>query len=308
MAEEFLKDVTQPFKGLDLFAMQVVEGFITGMHKSPFHGFSVEFAEHRQYNTGESVRHIDWKLYGRTDKLFVKRYEEETNLRANILIDISNSMLFTNKAKDTNKLQFSILAASALSYLLVKQRDAVGISTFDSKIRWQTEIKSSPTHLKYLFYELEKLLDAKPSPVTTDNTSTIAESLHIISEQMHKRSMIIIFSDMFETKNDQEALFLALQHLKFKKNEVIMFNVLERSGELDFDYANTPHKFVDLETGEEIKLNPLQFREMYQERVVKYREELKLRCQQYKIDFVDCYVEDGFVPVLQGYLCSRWRR
>jgi uncharacterized protein (DUF58 family) len=240
---------------LDLLAKQVVEGFIIGLHKSPFHGFSVEFAEHRLYNPGESTKSIDWKVYGRTDKMFVKNYEEETNLRCQIVIDSSSSMFFPkpdkkNKNKYTNKLQFSSLAAAALMNLLSKQRDAFGLSIFDEKIHTHTRCKVSTTHYRLLLTFLQNLID---NPEDNRKTST-TEALHQIAESIHRRSLVVIFSDMMEQGENSEKLFSALQHLKHNKHEVVLFHVVDKKKEMDFEFENRPYVFVDMETGEEVKL------------------------------------------------------
>ncbi len=292
----------QDFGNLELLARQVVEGFITGLHKSPFHGFSVEFAEHRLYNSGESVKNIDWKLYARTDKLFVKRFEEETNLRCQIVMDVSSSMNFPEK--QFNKLQFSVLSAAALIYLLRKQRDAFGLTCFSDRIEVSTPCKSTMVHQKYLFNELEQYARRKDHGRKT----RVAESLHHIAEQIHKRSLVIIFSDMLEAGNSQEALneiFHALQHLKYNKHEVIVFNVLDHRKELDFEFENRPYHFIDMESGEDLKVHPNQIRQTYLNAIEEYHRELQLRCAQYHIDLVDADISDGFYSVLQGYLIKR---
>ncbi|MEA3479205.1 MAG: DUF58 domain-containing protein, partial [Bacteroidota bacterium] len=212
----------QQFGSLEFIAKQVVEGFITGLHKSPFHGFSVEFAEHRLYNAGESIKQIDWKLYGRTDKLFVKRYEEETNLRCHIIIDNSSSMYFPLKDKpsidDPNKITFSIYAAAAIIQLLKKQRDAFGLSVFSDDIEINTRASSTTVHTKYIYTELEKML--LPIPVSTHKKTFATRALHQIADLIHKRSLVIIFSDMFDSHGDPDKLFSALQHLRHNKHEV----------------------------------------------------------------------------------------
>src|SRR5690606_25731655 len=194
MNEQINREKLASFGNLELLAKQVVEGFITGLHKSPFHGFSVEFAEHRLYNTGESTKHIDWKLYGRTEKLFIKRYEEETNLRCQLIIDASSSMYFPEidfNAEKFNKIKFSVYAAAAIMNLLKKQRDAVGLSIFSDKLDVHSPTKSSSVHHKYLINELESLIN---SPKKNTKTSSI-NALHTIAETVHKRSLMIIFSD-----------------------------------------------------------------------------------------------------------------
>ncbi len=289
---------------LDLFARQVVEGFITGLHKSPFHGFSVEFAEHRLYNSGESVKNIDWKLYGRTDKLFVKRFEEETNLRCQLVLDISSSMYYPDKGY--NKLIFSACAAASLIYLFKKQRDAFGLSYFSDKLEFSSPASSTTVHQKYLFSQLGRLMQREKQ----GDKTALASSLHEIAEILHKRSMVIIFSDLFEQASSaegQSALFGALQHLKHNKHEVIVFNVLDHSKEVDFNFKDRPYHFIDMETGEELKLHPAQIKEEYTKSVEIFRKDLQLKCAQYHIDLVDADISSGFTQVLQAYLIKRNR-
>ena len=297
----------QKFSSLDLIANQIVEGFITGLHKSPFHGFSVEFAEHRSYNTGESIKNIDWKLYGRTDKLFVKRYEEETNLRCQIIIDNSSSMYFPLKnnisINNPNKITFSIYAAAALINLLRKQRDVFGLSVFSDKIENFTDTKSNSLHQRYLFQILEELLI--PIDKTRHKRTFATEALHQIAERIHKRSLVIIFSDMFDTNKNTDELFSALQHLKHNKHEIILFHVIDKQKEIDFDYKNRPSKFIDLESGEIIKLNPVEIRKQYKKSIKKFVDELKLRCGNQKIDFVEADINKGFEQILLPYLLKR---
>ncbi len=283
-----------------------MEGFITGLHKSPFHGFSVEFAEHRLYNKGESTKHIDWKLFGRTDKLFIKRYEEETNLRCHLIIDDSSSMYFPvmeEKSSKLNKINFSVYAAAALIELLKRQRDAVGLSVFSDKIETHTPDKSSSLHHKMLYHELEKLI--QPHNLKEHKKTSAIEALHQIAEAVHKRSLVIIFSDMMDSKANSEELFSALQHLKHNKHEVILFHVVDQQKELDFDFENRPYRFIDMETGEEVKLHPSEIKDTYQTSMTEYKKELMLKCGQYKIDFVEADINKGFDQVLMPYLLKR---
>ncbi len=290
----------EPFKKLELFAKKVVEGFITGMHKSPFHGFSVEFAEHRLYNTGESTRHIDWKLFARSNKLFVKRYEEETNLRCQIVLDVSASMQFP-KDSENNKLNFSVYAAAALCELLKQQRDAFGLTLFENEIVKHFAPKGSPSHQKLIYNTLEEILDKN---FESKNTSA-AKTLNQIAEIIHQRSLVVIFSDMFEDNSENEELFSALQHLKYRKHEVVLFHVVDKAKEIDFEFENKPYHFIDLESGEEIKLNPSQIKEQYQQSINQYKDLLKLKCGQYKIDFVEADINKGFDNILYTYLVKR---
>ncbi|WP_295769396.1 DUF58 domain-containing protein [uncultured Mucilaginibacter sp.] len=287
---------------LELLAKQVVEGFVTGLHQSPFHGFSVEFAEHRLYNNGESVKNIDWKLFAKTDKLFVKQFEEETNLRCYLLLDTSSSMNYPQK--EPSKLQFSIYAIASLMYLFKKQRDAFGLSLFSEKIDWLSSVKSTSTHLFYLFAELQKAYD---HPKTNAQTN-LSNVIHHLAEEVHQRSMVIIFSDMLENSINEEkshALFSALQHLKYNKHEVIIFNVADNVNEIDFNFANRPHHFVDMESGEEVKVHPGRVRESYQAALSSYRHQLQLKCAQYKVDIIDANIHEGYNAILKAYLIKR---
>jgi uncharacterized protein (DUF58 family) len=290
---------------LELLAKQVVEGFIIGLHKSPFHGFSVEFAEHRLYNQGESTKNMDWKVYARTDKLFVKRFEEETNLRCQIVVDSSSSMYFPEMGKQskdyTNKLRFSALSAAALMHLLKKQRDAFGLSIFDKEVNIHTRCKSSTAHYRLMLTYLEKLI-LHPEK---NKTTSAAAALHQIADSIHKRSMVMIFSDMFEQNEDSDQLFSALQHLKHNKHEVILFHVVDKSKELDFEFENRPYIFIDMETGEKVRLQSNQVKDYYVEQMGAFIENLKVKCLQYKIDFVEADIQKGFRQILQAYLVKR---
>ena len=291
---------------LELLAKQAVEGFITGMHKSPFHGFSVEFAEHRLYNPGESTKHIDWKLFARSDKMFVKRYEEETNLRCQIVIDSSSSMRYPQEVKldedGMNKLKFSVESAAALVELLKRQRDAVGLTLFSDGVDLHTPAKSSTAHHRMLFHNLEELLD---NPPDISLTTSAVDSLHEIAEATHRRSLVIIFSDMLDKSENLEATIDALQHLRHNKHEVVVFHVLDSKTELDFEFKERPTRFVDLETGAELKLHPSEVKEHYVRRMSEMRKELESRCGAHLIDFVEVDINEGPIPVLARYLIKR---
>ncbi len=297
---------TDNIPNIELLARQVVEGFITGMHKSPFHGFSVEFAEHRLYNKGESTRHIDWKLFAKTEKLFVKRYEEETNLRCHIIIDNSSSMHYPIKNKldleSLNKIQFSIIATSALSEILRRQRDAVGLSIYTDKIDLFALAKGSERHRRMLLQQLEDILVQKE----TQSTNTY-KVLHQIAEKIHKRSLIFLFSDMFQEDKKEDELFEALQHLKYNKHEVVFFHTFDGKLEKDFDFENSPKKFVDVETGEQVSLFAENIKENYKKSIEKYFNDLKLKCMQYEIDYVSVDINKGFNQILMAYLIRRQR-
>lgn len=302
MSEQLNRDELAYFGNLELLAKQVVEGFITGFHKSPFHGFSVEFAEHRLYNTGESTRHMDWKLYARTGKLFTKKYEEETNLRCQLVIDCSSSMLFPENSL-RNKLRFAVYATASLIELLRRQRDAVGISLFTEELDLHTETKSSDRHIRYLYHELEKQLKTYES--SQKHSSSTAEAIHTIAELCHRRSLVVIFSDLLDDPDKNDELFRSLQHLRHNGHEVILFHVVHKKFELDFDLENRPYQFIDMETGERFKLQPSALADEYKERTKKYFREVELRCGRYGIDFMTVDCDESYHEILLKYLLKR---
>ena len=246
---------------LEFLAKQAVEGFITGLHRSPYHGFSVEFAEHRLYNPGESMRHVDWKLYARSDRLYVKRYEEETNLRCQIVIDTSGSMYYpadVTSESGMNKIKFATHAAATLIELFKRQRDAVGLSLFDADLHAHHKARSTVAHHRLLYAELEKTL----SGVGEGGGETAAvEALHTVAEATPKRSLIVLFSDLLDRTQDLDAVFAALAHLRHAKHEVVVFHVLDERTEQRFDFADRPTTFIDLESGDEVRANPAELRD-----------------------------------------------
>lgn len=292
------------FQNLELLANQIVEGFISGMHKSPFHGFSAEFAEHKIYNSGESTKHIDWKLYAKTDRLYTKRFEEETNLRCHLIIDNSSSMhypkLTSNQQFYENKIGFSVLASAVLMNLLKKQRDAVGLSVYSDSYEYYAPEKGSERHHRMLLHKLENLLQPN---VSTKQTDTITY-LHHIAEKVHRRSMIILFTDMFQG-GDDEKLFKALQHLKHNKHKVVLFHVLDKKTELNFNFDNSPRKFIDLETGEEVNLFAENIKNDYEKLVKNYFVKIANTCAMYKIKYIPVYVEEKFEKIMTTYLVEK---
>ena len=302
MAEKIQREYLEKFGSLELLAKQIVEGFITGLHKSPFHGFSVEFAEHRLYNAGESTRHVDWKLFARTEKLFTKKYEEETNLRCQFVLDASSSMYFHDK-DNWSKLKYSVYGIASLMELLKRQRDAVGLSIFTDKLDLHTENKSSERHHHYLYAELEKLLHNYESKEAKATDSI--QVLHDIAELSHRRSLIVIFSDMLDDPERTDELFEALQHLKHNKHEVILFHVVDKTMELDFDLENRPYTLVDMETGEQMKLIPREVKEHYTAQIAKHFKELKDKCGAYGIDFYELDTNENLNELLIKFLTKR---
>lgn len=293
---------------LEFHVRRVVEGFITGMHKSPYHGFSVEFAEHRLYNTGESTRHLDWKLYARTDKLFVKRYEEETNLRCMMLIDRSGSMYYPRQKtwnwEEPNKLGFSVLAAASLMNLLRKQRDAFGLGIFSDRMLDWTEVRSTLQHQKLLYTKLGLL--AETGPVAGGEGSAVTEALHEMAERAKRRSLIILFTDMLDrNEEDMEAVFSALQHFRYNKHEVMLFHTFHEETEHEFQLEDRPYKFIDAESGEVLKLRPEEVKNAYREKMNDFMQRLKLRCGQAGVDYVPAPVEAGYQHILLQALLKR---
>ncbi|TVZ57993.1 uncharacterized protein DUF58 [Flavobacteriaceae bacterium MAR_2010_105] len=296
---------TGGFKNLELLAKQVVEGFIAGMHKSPFHGFSAEFAEHKIYNQGESTKHIDWKLYAKTDKLFTKRYDEETNLRCHIIIDNSSSMhypeLKTFSISQLNKIAFSALASASLMHILKKQRDAIGLSIYSDAFDYYAPEKGSERHHQMLLGQLANMAVSQPVNKQTETYTY----LHQIAEKIHRRSLIFFFTDMFQTTTQDTKLFEALRHLKHNKHEVVLFHVFDKAREFKFEFDNTPKRFVDVETGAFINLYPETIKDSYQERVERYFHDIKLKCGQYQIKYVEADINKPFDKILTTYMIER---
>ncbi|MFL0353829.1 DUF58 domain-containing protein [Xanthomarina sp. GH4-25] len=298
---------TGGFKNLDLLAKQVVEGFISGMHKSPFHGFSAEFAEHKIYNQGESTKHIDWKLFAKTDRLYTKRYDEETNLRCHLIIDNSSSMHFPEMKSfsidNLNKIAFTALASASLMHILKKQRDAVGLSVYSDSYSFYTPEKGSERHHHMLLHQLSELVISKPEQKQT-KTYTY---LHQIAEKIKRRSLVFLFTDMLQTDVDQDKLFDALRHLKHNKHEVVLFHVFDKEKELLFDFDNTPKRYVDVETGEHINLYAENIKDSYKTAVNDYFNAIRLKCGQYKIKYVEADTNKNFDNILTTYMIERQR-
>jgi len=302
-----LKEQVSFIDNLEFFSRQVVEGFLTGLHKSPYHGFSVEFAEHRLYNHGDSIKNIDWKLFGRSDKLFVKKFEEETNLRSYILIDTSSSMLYPNvnkKHENFSKLSFSLYSAACLMYLFQKQRDGFGLTFYNDQLDFFSKAKNNKAHYNRLMIELDKML--KKTNYKQTKSTNFSSIISDFIDKIPQRSLVIIFSDMmnFDT-NSTDDMFESFQHLRYRKHEVILFHVQDLNKEKLFNFSNHPYSFVDLENKNEIKLNPANYKETYSELYNKFQKDLELYCHQYKIDYVPAFIQAGFSKVLLSYLMKR---
>lgn len=289
---------------MELRARQIVEGFITGLHKSPYYGFSVEFAEHRPYNTGDELRHIDWKVYAKRERYYVKQYEEETNLRSVILLDISPSMLFKYFG-DWSKLTYGAHFSAALMYLMHRQRDACGLVTFDDQIRDWYPPKTSWGHIQLMFKQLERFAAIKADKSVEQHGTASADVLHEVAERIHKRSLVVVISDLFENTREQDRLISALKHLRHKKHEVILFNVLEKRSEREFDFPDRKYTFSDLETGRSLELLPVRIRKEYRDRVEEWTRRFRLACHEAHIDFEEIDTEGAFDMALLSYLNKR---
>jgi uncharacterized protein (DUF58 family) len=277
---------------ISMKAKLVVEGYIIGQHRSPYHGFSVEFSEHRSYEPGDEVKHIDWKLYGKTNRLYVKRYEEETNLRAHLILDTSKSMSYTSNK--VSKLDYGSYLLAALSYLMISQQDAAGVVLFDEKIRSFIPPKSTPSHLNTLLNVLDT-----PKP---GNDTKIESVLHQMAERINKRGLVIIISDLLdEPKN----VLKGLKHFRHKKQEVILFHILDRN-ELEFEFDNRT-KFVDMESGEEIITDPWHIKNDYKNLILDIQKYYRRNCRLNKIDYVPLYTDDSLDKGLSEYFNKRQR-
>ena len=288
------------FDNIELLAKKLVEGFITGLHRSPYHGFSVEFSEYKHYNFGESTKNIDWKIFAKTDQFFVKQYEEETNLRCTILMDLSQSMYYPKPKCD--KIKFSVYCAAALTHLMISQRDAVGLMGFSEDIKLATLQKSSRSHLHRLLLQLDHWLKTENAQ---SSTSQIAESIHAAAEKISRRSLVIIFTDMFQSPLSSADINEALQHLKHKKNEILLFHVSDQNTEKAFNFENHPYLFIDSENGRKIKIVPSLIKEQYQKKTSNFYNHVQQMCGQLKIDLVEVDTRDDFNKILYSYLVKR---
>ncbi|MCH6559163.1 DUF58 domain-containing protein [candidate division KSB1 bacterium] len=285
-------EVVSKLRSMDLRARLVVEGFITGLHKSPYHGFSAEFAEHRQYMPGDEIKHIDWKVYGKTDRFYVKRFEEETNLKSYILLDASASMGYSSTGM--SKLQYASYLAGALSYLMMQQRDAVGLVTFDEKIRRYLPPRSVTTYLNQILTELDK--------TESSSKTDLSAALHQMADRIKRRGLIILFSDLLD---DPQKVSSGLRHFRHKKHEVIVFQILDPL-ELTFEFKQDA-VFKDLESGEEINTQPWHIRSEYQQQVNKFINTYKKFCREHQIDYVMLNTKENYDRALFEYLIKRKR-
>jgi uncharacterized protein (DUF58 family) len=287
---------------MELRARLIVEGFITGLHRSPYHGFSVEFAEHRPYNPGDELRHVDWKVYAKTDRFYVKQYEEETNLRHYVVLDTSPSMRYKGEA-DLSKLEYGSYLAAALHNLMLKQRDATGLIGFDETVHTMRPPKATPGYLRQLLATLEQLSDEAPE----ERRTSAAAALDEVAERIGRRSLVVVITDLFENVAAHDDLLKALRHLRHRGHEVIVFHVLEGQTERTFDFPDRPMLFRDVETGEEVTLQPAQLRDHYEEAVEHFTDTFRRSCLEHDIDFAELDTNEAYDTALMAYLNKRSR-
>lgn len=299
-------DLLNKLTPLEIKARQIVEGFISGLHKSPFYGFSVEFAEHRPYNPGDDLRHLDWKVYGKTERYYVKQYEAETNLRCHLLLDVSSSMQFKHFAS-WSKLRYAIHLAAALAYMLHRQRDACGLTTFDHKPGDMLPPKSSYAHLLHLYRNLEHILKTRDDGQDKPRKTASAEAIHKLAERIQKRSLVVLFTDLFENVQGQDALISALKHLRHGKHEVLLFHLLEKRSERDLDFTDGRFVFTDMETGGEMEVIPTQIQKDYQKKMAQYTRDFRIACSEAQISYEEIDTEEPFDYALLAFLNKRRR-
>lgn len=294
--KEYLKylkpEVISRLSNMDLRARLVVEGFITGLHRSPYHGFSVEFAEHRQYMPGDEIRHVDWKVYAKTDRYYVKQFEEETNLKAYILLDCSASMGY--KTTSISKFEYASYLAAALAHLMIKQRDAVGLVAFDEKIRYNLPPRSMKSYLHQILQHLER---TKPAELTN-----VSQTLHQMAEQIKRRGLIILLSDLMDNPAD---ILSGLKHFRHRNHEVIVFHILDPA-EMTFNFKHDS-VFIDLETEEKLNTQPWHIRKDYLQKLQQFIQKYKNVCRENNIDYVLMDTAQDFDKALFEYLVKRKR-
>jgi uncharacterized protein (DUF58 family) len=289
--EYFEPERVGKLQNLNLLARQAVEGFLTGLHKSPHKGFSVEFAEHREYTPGDDLRHLDWVAWGRSDRYYTKQYEQETNLRAYVLLDVSASMAYRHGGGVT-KFVYGCFLTACLSYLMCRQQDVVGVVAFDDSIRFHLTPASAPAHLDRVFRHLEDLSPGKQT--------SIGETFHHLADRIAKRGLVIIISDLYAEPSE---VLRALQHFAYRKHQIMVFHVLDPA-ELELPYRNV-HSFVDLETGERMQVDPRSIREAYQREVAEFIETYRRECGDRNIEYVLARTDEPYDRMLMNYLARR---
>jgi uncharacterized protein (DUF58 family) len=288
---------------LDLLAKKIVEGYLIGLHKSPYHGFSAEFREHRIFNSGDPIKSIDQKVLARTDRLYVKKFDEETNLRCHLVLDVSPSMFYPKNEK-RSKADFSMVAIASLMHLLKKQRDAYGLITFSNQLHEVIAPKLTESNRQRIFATFDKYIAQKDTP----NASNILESIQQLAHHINKRGLIVIFTDFFDS-NEIEDFDLqfskSIQQLLFKKHEIVIFHVLKNSKEIQFDFENKPTEFIDIESGESVRIPSMAIQMEYQKTVSSKIEKIKNKCRQIGVDFVSVDIDEDYKKILETFLRKR---
>ncbi len=286
--------VLSRLNGLALRARLVVEGYVSGVHRSPFHGFSVEFAEHREYAPGDDLRYLDWKVYGRTDKYHLKQFEEETNLACHLLVDTSQSMTYQSPAAAMSKLDYACCAAASLAYLILHQQDSVGLVTMDREIRALVRPSANPSHMEQLIAVMERAVSEKKT--------SLGPIFHELAGRFDKRGIVIVLSDLFD---DVESLVKGLKHLRHRRHEVVLMHVLDPA-ELEFPFEQTT-LFRGLEQPREVVAEPRAVRRAYLEVFEDYVRRLKYACRMHRMDYVQLRTDRSLAVALSSYLASRGR-
>lgn len=294
--------VVSQLSTMELRARLIVEGFITGLHKSPYHGFSVEFAEHRPYNPGDELRHVDWKVYAKTDRHYVKQYEEETNLRHYVVLDTSPSMRYRGSS-GLSKLEYSAYLAGALHFMMIRQRDATGLIAFDDSVHTLRPPRSTHGYLRELLGTLDRFTRL---PEERHRTSA-ASALHEVAERISRRSLVVVITDLFENVGQHEDLIKALRHLRYRGHEVLVFHVLDAATERRFQFPDVPMVFRDMETSEELSLEPSQIRDSYTAAAEHFATLFRSRCRERNIDFIELDTAESYATALLAYLNKRGR-
>jgi uncharacterized protein (DUF58 family) len=278
--------------GLELRAKHIVEGYVSGVHRSPFHGFSIEFAEHREYVPGDDLRYVDWKVFGKTDKFYLKQYEEETNLVCYLLVDCSESMRFKSDDAAMSKLEYAQTVAASLAHLILQQQDSVGLATFDNEIRSLVRASSNPSHLKQLLYVMEH--------TTAERKTRTGPIFHDLAERLKKRGLVVILSDLFD---DVPTMLAGLKHFRHRRHEVILFHVLDPA-ELDFPYRDTT-LFKGLEQFPDLLTDPRSLRKAYLQEFGRFTQAVRKGCRNQNIDYVEMRTDASLEVALSSYLASR---
>ena len=279
-------------RGLELRARLIVEGYVSGVHRSPFHGFSIEFAEHREYVPGDDVRYVDWKVYGKTDKYYLKQYEEETNLISYLLVDGSQSMAYRGPSAALSKLEYSQCLAAALGYLILNQQDSVGLVTFDEQVRTLIRPSSNPSHLKQLLHVMEQ--------VVPEGKTAAGAIFHDLAERLKKRGIVLVFSDLFDSV---PAILAGLKHFRHRRHEVVLFHVLDPA-ELDFPFQQMT-LFKGLEQFPNLLAEPQGLRRAYLEQFGNFLQSIREGCREHRIDYVQIRTDQPVDIALSAYLTQR---